>query len=179
MPKDPPQAEPVVETLVEDDRFGELTVRLDVVRGEVLVEGDQVPRIELRRAEGGKADEHIPIGTRDGSLLSLTVDGGTAEVQFGKGRLTRRSFRVDIRYGEHSWRLVPHSMDGSGLFRDATEHIGDFTSEGDGRVGARWREDAEPEPLDAALGYALAAAYGTGAEPTWLLTLQGVGDFLF
>jgi hypothetical protein len=180
MPKDPaPQAEPVVETLVVDDRFGEISVRLDVVRGEVVVAGERVPRIEIRRAEGTEAEEYIPVGTRDGTLLTLTVDGTDAVIEPAKGRLTRRSFRVDVRYGEHSWRLVPNSMDDSGLFRDATEHIGDFSSEGDGRVVGEWRADAEPEALDAAFGYALAAAFGTGAEPTWTLTAQGFGDLFF
>jgi hypothetical protein len=34
--------------------------------------------------------------------------------------------------------------------------------------------DADPEPRDAAIGYALAAAFGTGAEPMWKLTLEAV-----
>ncbi|WP_200307848.1 hypothetical protein [Streptomyces adelaidensis] len=178
MPKDPaPQDEPVVEALVEDDRFGEISVRLDVVRGEVVVAGERVPRIEIRRAEGAEMEEHIPVGTRDGALLTLTVDGADAVIEPAEGRLTRRSFRVDVWYGEHSWRLVPNSTGDSGLFRDATEHIGDFSSEGDGKVVGEWREDAEPDALDAAFGYALAAAFGTGAESTWLLTAGAVGDF--
>ncbi|MGW0841217.1 hypothetical protein ACWD26_13780 [Streptomyces sp. NPDC002787] len=178
MAKDPaPQAEPVVEALVEDDLFGEISVRLDVVRGEVVVAGERVPRIEIRRAEGTGMEEHIPVGTRDGALLTLTVDGTDAVIEPAKGRLTRRSFRVDVRYGEHSWRLVPNSTDDSGLFRDGTEHIGDFSSEGDGRVVGEWREDAEPQALDAAFGYALAAAFGTGADATWMLTAGAVGEF--
>lgn len=180
MPKDPaPQAEPVVEALVADDRFGEISVRVDVVRGEVVVAGERVPRIEIRRAEGTEFEEHIPVGTRNGTLLTLTVDGADAVIEPARGRLTRSSFRVDVGYGEHSWRLIPNSMDGSGLFRDATEHIGDFSSEGDGRVLGEWREEAEPEALDAAFGYALAAAFGTGAEPTWMLTVDGVSSFLW
>ncbi|MGW0710960.1 hypothetical protein ACWD4G_34245 [Streptomyces sp. NPDC002643] len=180
MPKDPaPHAEPVVESLVEDGRFGELTVRLDAARGEVVVVGERVPRIEIRRAEGSEDDGNSPIGTRDASLLTVTVDGTDAVIEPAKGRLTRSSFRVDVRHGEHFWRLVPNSMEGSGLYRDGTEHLGDFISEGDGGVEAEWAEGAEPAPLDAAFGYALATAYGTGAEPTWLLTAQGAADFVF
>ncbi|MGV9990522.1 hypothetical protein [Streptomyces sp. NPDC003374] len=85
------------------------------------------------------------MGTRDGSRLTLTVDGEEAVIDPAKGRLTRRSFRVDVRHGGRSWRLVPDSIPGSRLLRDE-QHIGDFTSDGDGRVGAEWREDAEPEP---------------------------------
>ncbi|MGW6909301.1 hypothetical protein [Streptomyces sp. NPDC054940] len=166
---------PVVETLVEDDRFGAITVRFDTELGEVTVEGESVPRIELFRAEGTEAEDHIPVGTRKGSLLTLTVDGEEAVLDPAKGRLSRRSYRVDVRHADHAWRLVPDSIPGSRLLRDE-QHIGDFSSDGDGSVIAEWREDAEPEPLDAALGYALAVAFGTGAQPWWMIAIEMVGD---
>ncbi|WP_316959617.1 hypothetical protein [Streptomyces sp. TRM68367] len=136
-----------------------------------------MPRIELLRAEGTEAQDHVPIGTRDGSRLTLTVDGEKAVLDPAKGRLTRRSFRVDVRRDGHAWRLAPDSIPGSRLLRDE-RHIGDFSSDGDGHVLAEWREDAEPEPLDAALGYALAAAFGTGAQPMWMLAMHAAGDMV-
>ncbi|KUN94159.1 hypothetical protein AQJ67_37535 [Streptomyces caeruleatus] len=155
-----------------------MTVRLDMEVGEVTVEGESVPRIGLVRAkETEAADEHIPIGTRDARLLTLTVDGEEAVIDPAKGRLTRRSYRVDVRHADHTWRLVPDSIPGSRLLRD-DEHIGDFSSDGDGRVLAEWREDAEPGALDAALGYALAAAFGTGAQPMWILTVEAASEML-
>ncbi|NUP17217.1 MAG: hypothetical protein HOZ81_14135 [Streptomyces sp.] len=154
-----------------------MSVRLDMNVGEVTVEGESVPRIELLRAEGTEAEEHIPIGTRDGGRLTLTVDGEEAVIDPAKGRLTRRSYRVDVRHADHTWRLVPDSIPGSRLLRDE-QHIGDFSSDGDGRVLAEWREDAEPEALDVALGYALAAAFGTGAQPMWMLTVEAAGEML-
>lgn len=168
---------PVVESSVEEERFGTITVRLDMKTGETTVEGESVPRIELLRAEGTEVDEHVPIGTRDGSRLTLTVDGEEAVIDPAKGRLTRRSYRVDVRHAGHTWRLVPDSVPGSRLLRDE-QHIGDFSSDGDGRVLAEWREDAEPEPLDAALGYSLAAAFGTGAQPMWMLAVEAAGELL-
>ncbi|SPF05972.1 hypothetical protein [Streptomyces sp. MA5143a] len=168
---------PVVEHTVEDDRFGALTVRLDSELGEVTVTGERVPRVELWRAEGTEGEDHIPVGTRDGARLTLTVDGEDAVIDPAKGRLTRRSYRVDVRYAERSWRLVPDSIPGSRLVR-AGAYLGDFTSGGDGKVLVEWREDAEPEALDAALGYALAAAFGTGAQPLWMTAIEMVGDLL-
>ncbi|WP_328286981.1 hypothetical protein [Streptomyces mutabilis] len=141
----------------------------------MTVEGGAVPRVELHRAEGAEIDAHVPVGTRDGSRLTLTVDGQEAVPAPSKGRLTRRSFAVDVRYAGRAWRLVPDSVAGSRLLRDG-EHVGDFCSQGDGRVPAEWREGAEPEALDAALGYAPAAAFGTGAPPMWMLVVDAVGD---
>jgi hypothetical protein len=161
----------------DDDRFGAIAVRLDTGLGEVIVEGESVPRIELRRAEGTEAEEHVPVGTRDGSRLTLTVDGEEVVLDPAKGRLSRRSYRVDVRHAGRVWRLVPDSVPGSRLLRDG-RHLGDFSSDGDGRVLAEWREDAEPEPLDAALGYALAAAFGTGAQPWWMIATEMAGDMI-
>ncbi len=168
---------PVIEHTVEDDRFGAVTVRLDSELGEVTVSGERVPRVELWRAEGTEGEDHIPVGTRDGARLTLTVDGEDAVIDPAKGRLTRRSYRVDVRYAERSWRLVPDSIPGSRLVR-AGAYLGDFSSDGDGKVLVEWREDAEPEALDAALGYALAAAFGTGAQPLWMTAIEMVGDLL-
>ncbi|GEC06251.1 hypothetical protein SSP24_39060 [Streptomyces spinoverrucosus] len=172
-----PEEDPVRETVAEDDRFGTITVHLDTELGEVVVEGERVPRIELYREDGTEGDDHTPIGTRDGSLLTLTVDGEEAEIVPAKGRLTRRSFAVDVRHAGSTWRLVPDSIPGSRLLR-GEEHIGDFTSDGDGHVLAEWREGVEYEALDAALGYALAAAFGTGAQPMWMLAIEAAGDMI-
>ncbi|MEY9993029.1 hypothetical protein ABIE67_005061 [Streptomyces sp. V4I8] len=167
----------VAETLVEDSLFGPLAVRLDSERGEVTVEGEAVPRIVLGRAAGTKADEHTPVGTRNAGLLTLTVGGEAAALAPGKGRLTRRSFRVDVRHGGHVWRLVPDSVSGSLLVRDR-RRLGDLTSEGDGRVLAEWREDGKPDATDAALGYALATAFGTGAQSMWMLLTDAIGELI-
>jgi hypothetical protein len=167
----------VTETPVEDTVSGPLTVRLDTGRGEVVVEGEAVPRIVLRRAAGTEAEEHIPVGTRDGGRLTLTVDGEEAGVHPAKGRLTRGSYAVDVRHAGHVWRLVPDSIPSSRLLRDG-RRLGEFTSEGNGEVSAEWRADATPETIDVALGYALAAAFGTGAQPMWMLVADAIGDLL-
>lgn len=171
------EEQPVRETVVEDDRFGAITVRLDTGPGEVTVEGAAVPRIELYREEGTETDDHTPVGTRDGDRLTLTVDGEEASIVPAKGRLTRRSYAVDVRHADRTWRLVPDSIPGSRLLRGEV-HVGDFSSDGDGHVLAEWHEEAEPEALEAALGYALAAAFGTGAQPMWMLAMEAVGDMM-
>ena len=34
------------------------------------------------------------------------------------------------------------------------------------------------EPLDAAIGYALAAAFGTGGQPMWIMAVETISEFL-
>ncbi|MFJ8696239.1 hypothetical protein [Streptomyces roseolilacinus] len=162
----------------EDSLFGSVSVVLDIAAGVVDVHGDTVPRVVVRRAEGvTDVDDHVPVGTRDGALLSLSVDGGTVPIRPGKGRLTRRSFRVDVSCEGVVYRLVPDSLAGSRLLRDG-EPIGRLSSDGDGTVSAEWRDGVRVRAVEAALGYALAAAFGTGAQPMWMLALEALGDLL-
>ncbi|MER6653895.1 hypothetical protein ABT248_25560 [Streptomyces sp. NPDC000971] len=71
---------------------------------------------------------------------------------------------------------MPDSLGTSRLLRDG-RLLGVFTSTGDRTVGAEWQEPKSGErvePHDAAVGYALAAAFGTGAEPMWKLMLNAL-----
>ncbi|MFJ9769315.1 hypothetical protein ACIRUY_36495 [Streptomyces erythrochromogenes] len=152
----------------EDALFGTVSVELDHEAGTLVVTGDRVPRVVMERTGGAEAESHVPIGTRDPARLVLRIAGEEVELMPSKGFLTRGSYRVDV--GEH--RFVPVSLDGSRLSRGGVD-LGLFVSTGDGRVSAEW-EDGQPQGYDAAVGYALAAAFGTGAEPAWKLTLDAV-----
>lgn len=72
---------------------------------------------------------------------------------------------------------MPNSIPSSRLTRDG-KHIGDFSSDGDRRVLAEWRSGAAVEPADAAIGYALAAAFGTGGQPMWMMLVDTVSELL-
>ncbi|MGW1297037.1 hypothetical protein [Streptomyces sp. NPDC002533] len=164
---------------VQDDRHGDILVELVGEQREMLVvSGEGIPRVVLTRAPGAEADDHILIGTRDPRRLTLTVDGRDATIEPGKGKLRRRSYRVDVRCAGTAYRLVPDSIPSSRLTRNG-KRIGDFSSVGgDRRVLAEWRDGAVVEPADAAIGYALAAAFGTGGQPMWMMTVEAVSEFL-
>ncbi|MFD7612586.1 hypothetical protein [Streptomyces sp. NPDC059828] len=170
------EAGPVASS-THDDLFGQVHVSLDIREGVVTVAGEGIPSVVIRRADGTAADEHVPVGTRDGSLLSLEIDGCATPIRPAKGRLTRNSFRVDVDWADATYRLVPDSIPGSRLLRD-DQHIGDLSSDGDGVVLAQWCEGARTRPVEAAVGYALAVAFGTGAQPMWMLALDAVGDLI-
>ncbi|WP_149827063.1 hypothetical protein [Streptomyces tailanensis] len=159
----------------DDPLFGSIGIELDHENGALVVDGGGLPRAEMTRAAGTPLESHVPIGTRDPQCLIMTVDDTAVTLRPAKGFLTRRSYRVDVGSEEtgSGHRLVPDSLGSSRLLRDGVV-IGAFTSTGDGEVTAEWEPDAAPEPHDAAIGYALAAAFGTGAEPMWKLTLEAV-----
>ncbi|WP_226962590.1 MULTISPECIES: hypothetical protein [unclassified Streptomyces] len=171
-------ASAVVSVSTRDELFGEVRVTLDAAHGLVTVDGDGLPLVVVRRAAGtGDVDEQVPVGTRDGRRLALAVDGGAVPVSPGRGRLTRRSFRVDVAHAGVRYRLVPDSLTGSRLLR-GSERVGELSSDGDGVVVARWVTGAGVRPVEAALGYGLAAAFGTGALPMWMLLLDALGDLV-
>ncbi|MET9954812.1 hypothetical protein ABZ135_25150 [Streptomyces sp. NPDC006339] len=139
-------------------------IDLDGPAGTLRVSGHGLPTVELLRSPGAAPDPLVPLGTRDPARLTLTVDGAPARIRPAKGRLSRRSYRVDAIVSGTRYRLVPCSYGESRLTRDGRP-LGTLESTGDGRVDADWAPGATP--LDQALGTALAAAFGTGAQPWW------------
>ncbi len=161
---------------IQDTRFGGVTVRQDG-QDRLEVEGESIPHVVLERDPAAEVDPHIAIGTRDPARLTLRIDGAHAELRPAKGRFSRRSYRVDVEYGGASYRLVPDSIPSSRLTRDGV-HLGDFSSDGDESVIVEWKEGCEIRPADAAIGYALASAFGTGGQPMWMMIVDGVADAL-
>ncbi|WP_344574612.1 hypothetical protein [Streptomyces lunalinharesii] len=176
--KDDPSTAP---STADDPLFGDVRIALDADRGVLTVTGDEIPTVSLVRAEGTDVDETVPLGTRSAAALTLTVDGERARLAPARGRFLRRSYRVDVECAGGRYRLTPDSMEESTLFKDGIT-IGELSSTGDGRVSANWPEDrpagSEVLPRDAAVGYALAAAFGTGGQPFWVTAVAFVGELL-
>jgi hypothetical protein len=171
---------PLIQTCtVEDTLHGVVIVHTDIEQGWVEVAGNGFPSVHLRRSKDVDVSQHVPIGTRDPAHLSLTVDGTPATLSPGRGRFTRSSFRVDARVDGVDHHFHPSDEDGSRLSRDG-QRLGDLMLEPETvELMAAWAPDADVRPQDAALGYALATAFGTGAESTLVMlihTLTGVAS---
>lgn len=162
--------------VTDDTLFGEVTVQIDG-QERVTVTGEQLPTVIIERDPASETDPHIAIGTRDAAHLTLALDGSPVVLKPAKGRLSRRSYRVETEFEGVHRVLLPDSVPGSRLIRDGVR-LGDFSSTGDGTVIAEWEEDAEVHPADAALGYALAAAFGTGGQPAWMMAVDAVSAAL-
>ncbi|GGS14751.1 MULTISPECIES: hypothetical protein [Actinokineospora] len=111
---------------------------------------------EITRS-GDETRPDVPIGTRDADCLTLVVNGSPARLAPGNGRYSRRSYRVDAWVGDVHYLLKPEA-DGSTLLADGVER-GFFPEQ---NLPAVWLPGSSPQ--DAAIGYALAAAFGVQAR---------------
>ncbi|MGW5848984.1 hypothetical protein ACWFQ8_13720 [Streptomyces sp. NPDC055254] len=163
-------------TPVPDTLFGEITVRRQG-QDRIDVQGGAIPSATLRRDAASPPDPAVAIGTRDPDNLTLHIDGHRADLRPAKGRLSRRSYRVEATYDGARYRLVPDSLTTSRLTREGV-HLGDFSCDGDEHPRARWQDGRDVRPADASIGYLLASAFGTGAQPLWMMLTDAVTDAL-
>ncbi len=154
-----------IATVVEDLVFGEVTITLDSAEGSVEVNGDRLPRTTLRRDPGKEPTSWPPIGTSDPNALTLTIDGMGGPPPLSRGYVNRRTYTVRFPDGGRTYRLVPHDVTQSYLIRDKVRLGKLLVSPGGGRVApAKWWSSSKVLPVEAALGYALAVALGTGGK---------------
>lgn len=151
-------------TVIERDAlFGDVQVEVDGTTGTVVVRGDAIPATVLRRLEGAMPYPHAPIGSRDAAGLELLVDGVPAAIRPGPGKLLRSSHRVEVEHAGRKYLLIGDSLDKSELLRD-TSIRGRLWAVADAGVSAEWSTTMNVDAVDAAIGYVLAAAFGTGGQ---------------
>jgi hypothetical protein len=142
----------------------ELSVEITTGDGWVAVTAGSSPAVVERVGEVAVA-KSVPIGTRAAASLRMQVDDRPVRVRPGPGRYARGSYKVVVDHDGVTYRLRPKSPDVSRLSRDNVR-LGDFELKADGSVQADWFEQNRGSviPADAAVGYALAVALGTGAR---------------
>lgn len=138
---------------ITDETHGTVVVTATATRVLAAVAGTAAEI--TRHGDGSRAD--VPIGTRDPNELTFVADGVRGRIAPGSGRYTRRSYRVEAWAHEVHYVLTPEA-DGSTLSANGAER-GFFPG---GEHPALWLPGATP--LDAAVGYALAAAFGVKAR---------------
>jgi hypothetical protein len=160
---------------IGDCLFGKVTILVSDDRASVTVHGEQVPEVVLRRKAGTTLDDRVPIGTRDASYLALSVNGVDALISPGAGSVTRRSYEVRAEHDGVRYRLTPSTDTASELLRDGRP-VGELSKAEDGAISADWSRLDETHPQDVAIGYVLAASFGTGARRFVSMVIQGVLD---
>ncbi|GAA2387461.1 hypothetical protein GCM10010420_08110 [Streptomyces glaucosporus] len=152
---------------IADPLFGEIHVRVDPGAGRVEVGGPAVPPVVVRRTRGAGRRSRTAVGTRRAGRLAMTVDGEDVRVVPGRGWGLRRCHGVRVVHRGSRYRLTPGYLPRgrSRLTRDG-RRLGRFRS--DGRAApAEWSGGAPVTARDAAVGYALAAAFGRRRK-SWL-----------
>ncbi|MFF1945959.1 hypothetical protein ACFVWF_27865 [Rhodococcus qingshengii] len=181
---------PVYEML--DPLYGLILLEQDLDGSRVTVFGDSVPTASIGRIGDEPVRSDVPIGTRDGKNLRLTLDGNEFDVQPSLGRFSRRSYRVEVTGHGHSWLFTPASPTAHRLVQGSryTGHneIGMFTRSEDD-VTVEWSQEisvagvvarkVDSVPMDCALGYLLSAAFGTGAQLMLAAVFTGAAAALF
>lgn len=167
---------------VDDPAVGALRVEVDPGR-RVLVAGDRVPEVVVVRVGEDPVDGTTPVGTRDPARLRGSLDGRPLTLAPRAGRLARGSYAVGIGDDrDGAWVLTPATPWSSRLVRGRTRsrrrQLGLLTRGPDGGTGAVWSATLPPTPAEVALGHAVAEAFDTGAELTWLELLLGGGSSL-
>lgn len=156
---------PLTATRTEDDPFyDELTICTSDPDGRVEVSGGKIPTVIITRSPDAAVNRFVPIGSREAGELTMTVDGSTAELRPGKGKWTRRSYRVDVSVAGTKYRFKPNSIATSQLIRAGKKIFEPSMDDEHGDFLVQWLVSrADTEPADAAIGYALAVAFRTGA----------------
>ncbi|MFI9202257.1 hypothetical protein [Streptomyces sp. NPDC053048] len=150
---------------LDDERFGPVTVTTPrATPGRVSVRGPRLPATTIVRSDGAPDHGQAPIGTRDAARLTMTVGERTARLKPGSGRLRKSSFRVTVETAGLAYSYEVRDKSSSVLRRDG-RRVAVFIWTRDSESAAHWSPDPDT-PLrveDAAVGYALMAAFGTGA----------------
>lgn len=126
---------------------------------------------EVRRCPNAEVLRHVPIGTRSREHLTMLLDGHPVDLRPGPGKLTRGSYKVTVNHNGVEYLLKPANSTSSSLHRDSTR-LGELSRSGDAEVKVWWEKGVEVSAADAAIGSALAAAFGTGAKFFLLALLE-------
>lgn len=139
--------------------------------GHVVVSGESIPTASINRSIDG-----------DASRNNLALDEVQYELLVFKGPW-RRAHRIEISGPAGRWIFAPATRRSHCLVRgyrsaESTE-VGKLVAE-QTRVTALWGSgsDSKPSPGECAMGYLLAATYGTGKPLTLMAIFQGTVNVL-
>ncbi|GAB2653963.1 hypothetical protein [Nocardia goodfellowii] len=164
----------VVDTLL----FGNLVIERTGSRVTTRLESGESTVVSIERV-GPRTRKTVPIGTRKGNRIVARVDDREIKVTPGSGRLLKRTFRIAVEIDDRSLSFRPSTIDTvmfiNGKPSEIEKHFCDLTAKANGEIDVAWAlpqtvkildrtiEPPVPTTEDLLIGYALAAAFGTGA----------------
>lgn len=168
----------VVQMICDSVGFGDVVVTRADGSVSARFEMTGTPVVTIERL-GARTRRTVPIGTRDGSCLRARVNDRAMRVRPGKGRVLERSYRVIAEIDDRVVSLGPKSVDTcrflDGRPQEIEKSFCEFTARADGAIEVAWETPTEikalghtvepprPSEEDVLIGFALAAAFGTGS----------------
>ncbi len=168
--------------------FGNIVVERTDTRVSTRLESDDSIVVTIERS-GPRKRKRVPIGTRKADRLSARINDRKIALSPGKGILTLRSYRVVAEIEGRYLSLRPVDVESSlfigGKPNEAEKEFGELTAGTGGTIDMVWAvprtvtilkksvEITPPEPTieDLLIGYAMAAAFGTGGLPLTAVVL--------
>lgn len=142
------------------------------------LESDESTVVTIERT-GPRTRKNVPIGTRDPNFLTARVNDREITVIPGSGKILKRSYRIIVEDDGGLLSFRPRGVDTcmfiKGKPHEIENRFNDLTADADGTIEVLWAvpthiklvnktvEPPEPTTEELLIGYALAAAFGTGA----------------
>lgn len=161
---------------VDSGIWGTVVIERAEARVRTRLACDAQMSVVLER-RGPRTDKRCHLGSRDAAAVSATVNGRAFTLDIGRARVTKRSYRVIAEVDGRHLSMRPENLEMStfvnGKPYEIEKEFGELTAKSDGTVEVFWAlpkkvlnqaiEPPQPAAEDVLIGYAIAAAFGTGA----------------
>jgi hypothetical protein len=161
---------------VDTEMWGILVIERAEGRVRTFLASDSEVSVVIER-HGPRTRTRCHLGSRDVSAVSAALDGRAVRLDIGRGKLFKRSYRITAVVDGRCLSMRPKDLETATFVNGKPSEIenafGELTVKADGTVDVFWAlptkvlgrriEPPVPTSADVLIGYALAAAFGTGA----------------
>ncbi len=170
---------PAEQVIVDTAVYGNVIIERTDDRVSARLESDGSPVVTIERT-GPRTRKRVPIGTRRTKHLTARVNERPLALTLGRGWVMKRSYRIVVetegRYLSLRARNLETSVFQQGKLYATDKEMAELTARADGTVDVLWAtpgkvsalgktlafDPPEPTAEDLLIGYAAAAAFGTG-----------------
>ncbi|MFD3701837.1 hypothetical protein ACFWUP_01690 [Nocardia sp. NPDC058658] len=161
---------------VDTDFWGMLVIeRFDAGVRTFLKSDTELSAVIERR--GPRTDKRCHLGSRDAAAVSAVVNGRGFGLDIGSGKLLKRSYRITAEVDGRFLSMRPKDIETAtfvnGKPHEIEKEFGELTAKSNGTVDVAWAlpkkvlnqvvDPPQPTVDDVLIGYAIAAAFGTGS----------------
>ncbi|MFD4356969.1 hypothetical protein ACFWPX_30760 [Nocardia sp. NPDC058518] len=156
--------------------WGTLVIERSEGRVRTFLASDVEVSVVIER-RGPRTRKRCHLGSRDTAAISAVVNGRALALDIGRGKLLKRSYRITAVVDGRCLSMRPKDIETAtfvnGKPYEIENDFGELTVKADGTVDVFWAlptkvlnrtiEPPVPTTEDVLIGYAIAAAFGTGS----------------